>query len=93
VNRCCAASSGRSVSLQPEAALLQELRERQQTPQGRVQWRERVAGEPALAHVGRGPGRRARYRGVRKKGFDRRRCAGVHHVHVLRHFPQREQAA
>jgi len=56
-------------------ALLQELHERQQMPQGRAQLREcRVAVEHALAHVGRWQGRRARYRGVRKNMLDLRRC-------------------
>jgi len=60
-----------------------ELRERQQTVQGRAQLRERVAVEHTLAHVGRWQGRRARYRGLRKNLFDLRRCAVVHNLHVL----------
>src|SRR5262249_12796479 len=92
-DRCTTRASGRSVSIHPDEALLQELRERQQTPQGRAQLRERVAVEHALAHVGRWQGRRARYRGVRKNVFDLRRCAVVHNLHVLMHLPQREQAA
>jgi hypothetical protein len=91
--RCTASASGRSVSIHPEEALLQELRERQQTPQGRAQLRERVAVEHALAHVGRWQGRRARYRGVRKNVFDLRRCAVVHNLHVLMHLPQTERQA
>jgi len=62
---------------------LQELRQRQQTPQGRAQLRERVAVEHALAHIGHWQGRRARYRGVRKNVFDLRRCAVIHNLHVL----------
>lgn len=91
--RCTASASGRSVSMHPDEALLQEWRERQQTPQGRAQLRERVAVEHALAHVGRWQDRRARYRGVRKNVFDLRRCAVVHHLHVLMHLPQTGQAA
>jgi Transposase DDE domain/Transposase domain (DUF772) len=91
--RCTASASGRSVSIHPDEALLQELRERQQTPQGRAQLRERVAVEHALAHVGHWQGRRARYRGVRKNVFDLRRCAVVHNLHVLMHLPQIGQAA
>jgi hypothetical protein len=79
--------------MHPDEALWQEWRERQQTPQGRAQWRERVAVEHALAHVGRWQGRRARYRGVRKNVFDLRRCAVVHNLHVLMHLPQTGQAA
>jgi hypothetical protein len=91
--RCTPSASGRSISIHPDEALLQELRERQQTPQGRAQLRERVAVEHALAHVGRWQGRRARYRGVRKNVFDLRRCAVVHNLHVLMHLPQTGLAA
>ncbi len=81
--QCTTSSKGRSVSIHPDEALLTELRERQQTPQGRAKLRERVAVEHTLAHVGRWQGRRARYRGVRKNLFDLRRCAVVHNLHVL----------
>jgi DDE family transposase/transposase-like protein DUF772 len=86
--RCTTSASGRSVSIHPDEALLQELRERQQTPQGRAKLRERVAVEHALAHVGRWQGRRARYCGVRKNVFDLRRCAVVHNLHVLMSLPE-----
>ena len=91
--RCTTSAAGRSVSIHPDEALLQELRERQQTPQGRAKLRERVAVEHALAHVGRWQGRRARYRGVRKNVFDLRRCAVVHNLHVLAHLIEPQQQA
>ena len=81
--QCTTRAKGRSVNIHPDEALLIELRERQQTPQGRAQLRERVAVEHTLAHVGRWQGRRARYRGQRKNLFDLRRCAVVHNFHVL----------
>ena len=81
--RCTTSSHGRSVSIHPDEALLAELRQRQQTPDGRVKLRERVAVEHALAHVGHWQGRRARYRGTRKNLFDLRRVAVVHNLHVL----------
>ena len=81
--QCTTSSKGRSVSIHPDEALLTELRERQQTPQGRAKLRERVAVEHTLAHVGRWQGRCARYRGLRKNFFDLRRCAVVHNLHVL----------
>lgn len=81
--QCTTSAKGRSVSIHLDEALLIELRERQQTPQGRARLRERVAVEHSLAHVGRWQGRRARYRGVRKNLFDLRRCAVVHNLHVL----------
>lgn len=87
--QCTTSGKGRSVSIHSDEALLIELRERQQTPQGRAQLRERVAVEHSLAHVGRWQGRRARYRGVRKNLFDLRRCAIVHNLHVLARSQQK----
>jgi DDE family transposase len=81
--RCTTRAQGRSVSIHPDEQLLQELRERQQSPEGRAQLRERVAVEHALAHIGRWQGRRARYRGLRKNLFDVRRAAVIHNRHVI----------
>ncbi len=81
--QCTTSAKGRSVSIHPDEALLIELRQRQQTPQGRAKLRERVAVEHTLAHIGRWQGRRARYRGLRKNLFDLRRCTVVHNLHVL----------
>jgi hypothetical protein len=81
--QCTTSSKGRSVSIHPDEALLIELRQRQQTPEGRNKLRERVAVEHTLAHIGQWQGRRARYRGLRKNLFDLRRCAVVHNLHVL----------
>jgi Transposase DDE domain len=92
--RCTASVHGRSVRMHPDARLLEEWRARHLTPQGRAQWRERIAVEHALAHIGRWQGRRARYRGVRKNVFDLRRCAVVHNLHVIARLPdQAEQVA
>jgi hypothetical protein len=81
--QCTTSEKGRSVSIHPDEALLIELRERQQTPQGRAELCERVAVEHTLAHVGQWQGRCTRYRGVRKNLFDLRRYAVVHNLHVL----------
>ena len=81
--QCTTSMNGRSVSIHPDESLLIELRERQQTPQGRKTLRERVAVEHSLAHVGRWQGRQARYRGICKNLFDLRRCAVVHNLHIL----------
>ena len=92
--RCTTRPAGRSVSRHPDEALLAEWRERPRTPHGRAKLRERVAVEHALAHIGHGQGRRARYRGVRKNVFDLRRCAVVHNLHVLARLAEPEcQAA
>jgi hypothetical protein len=85
--RCTTSSNGRSVSIHPDEALLAGLRQRQQTPGGRAELRERVKVEHALAHVGRWQGRRARYRGTRKNLFDLRRVAVVHNLHVIARQP------
>lgn len=74
--QCTTSAKGRSVSIHPDEALLIELRQAQQTPEGRHKLRERVAVEHTLAHVGRWQGRR-------KNLFDLRRCAVVHNLHVL----------
>ena len=74
-------------AIHPDEALLAELRQRQQTPDGRAKLRERVAVEHALAHVGHWQGRRARYRGTRKNLFDLRRVAVVHNLHVIARQP------
>jgi transposase len=80
---CTASSSGRSIAIHPDEELLAELRQRQKTPEGRAQLRERVAVEHALAHIGHWQGRRARYNGTRKNLFDLRRVAVVHNLHVI----------
>jgi hypothetical protein len=85
--RCTTSSNGRSVAIHPDEALLAELRQRQQTPQGRAELRERVQVEHALAHIGHWQGRRARYRGARKNLFDLRRVAVVHNLHVIARQP------
>jgi len=81
--QCTTSPKGPSVSILPDEALHVELRERQQTPEGRAKLRERVAVEHTLAHVGRWQGKQARYRGLRKNLFDLRRCAVVHNLHIL----------
>lgn len=85
--RCTSSPSGRSVAIHPDEALLAELRERQATPAGRAELRERVQVEHALAHVGHWQGRRARYIGARKNLFDLRRVAVVHNLHVIARQP------
>jgi hypothetical protein len=85
--------SGRSLSRHPDEAVGHEWRERQQTPPGRATWRERVAVEPALAHMGHWQGRRARYRGVRTHVCDLRRCAVMHNLPVFARLTKRTHQA
>ena len=82
-SRCTRSKRGRSVSIHPDEALMQELRERQSTAAGRVQLRQRSAVEHSLAHVGYWQGNQARYIGQRKNLFDLRRVAVVHNLHVI----------
>jgi DDE family transposase/transposase-like protein DUF772 len=85
--RCTRSAQGRSVTIHADERLLEELRERQLTPQGRAKLRERVAVEHGLAHVGQWQGDRARYFGVRKNLFDLRRTAVVNNLHVIARKP------
>jgi hypothetical protein len=84
--RCTRTAHGRSVSIHPDERLLEELRERQLTAQGRAKLRERTAVDHGLAHVGYWQRNRARYRGVRKNLLDLRRTAVVHNLHVIARY-------
>lgn len=90
--RCTTSASGRSVRIHPDERLLQELRERQLTPQGRAKLRERTPVEHTLAHIGQWQGKRARYRGSRKNLFDLRRAAIVNNLHVIQRLPSAQAA-
>jgi len=85
--RCTTSVRGRSVHIHPDERFLAELRERQHTPLGRANLRERIAVEHTLAHVAHWQGRRARYCGLRKNLFDLRRCAVVDNRHVVSRLP------
>jgi IS5 family transposase len=89
--QCTTSKSGRSVSIHPDEPLLEELRHRQTTPQGRAQLRQRVAVEHSLAHFGHWQGDTARYLGLRKNLFDLRRMALVHNLHVIARTPTQPQ--
>ena len=73
---------GRTLTIHQHEAMLLELRQRQRTPGGREELRERVAVEHGLAHVCRLQGPRARYLGVRKNEFDLRRAACIVNLHA-----------
>jgi Transposase DDE domain len=91
--RCTSSKTGRTVSIHPDERLLEELRERQLTAQGRAKLRERVAVEHSLAHIGQWQGDRARYWGERKNLFDLRRTAVVQNLHIIARAPALAQAA
>jgi Transposase DDE domain len=91
--RCTTSSNGRSVSIHPDEALLAELRQRQQTPAGRAQLRERVQVEHTLAHVGHWQGRRARYRGTRKTCSTCAASPWSTNLHVIARQPAADELA
>ncbi|KAB8314504.1 hypothetical protein SD81_036050 [Tolypothrix campylonemoides VB511288] len=59
--RCTTSVRGRNVSIHPDEAFMQELRERQDTEFGRAKLRQRSLVEHTLAHMGQWQGDRARY--------------------------------
>ena len=73
---------GRSISIHPQEALLQQLTAAKQTPEGRAILRERVPVEHGLAHICNRQGRRARYRGLQKNIFDLCRYAVIENLFV-----------
>lgn len=87
-SRCTGSQSGRSVKLHTDEKLLQELRVRQGTSEGRATLRERVGVEHDLAHIGHWQGDRARYLGERKNLLDLRRCAVVNNLHIFARRPE-----
>ena len=87
-SRCTSSKRGRSVSLHADEQLLQELRVRQGTSEGRATLRERVGVEHDLAHIGHWQGDRARYKGERKNLLDLRRCAVVNNLHIFARRPE-----
>ena len=67
---CTNSKKGRTVSIHPDEALMQELPARQSTASGRLDLRRRTTAEHSLAHIGHWQGDRARYLGQRKNLFD-----------------------
>jgi len=87
-SRCTSSQRGRSVKLHADEKLLQELRVRQGTSEGRATLRERVGVEHDLSHIGHWQGDRARYCGERKNLLDLRRCAVVNNLHIFARRPE-----
>jgi hypothetical protein len=85
---CTTAAGGRSISLHPQEALLQELRTRMRTPEGRADLRHRTTVEHSLARLDHTQGKKARYKGVRKNTLDVRRCATVVNLQRLARLKQ-----
>jgi hypothetical protein len=83
---CTTAAEGRSISLHPQEALLQQLRAVTQTPDGRATLRRRTTVEHSLARLDQIQGKKARYKGTRKNTLDLRRCATVVNLQRLAHL-------
>jgi hypothetical protein len=79
---------GRTITLHPTEALLQDLRDIKASPEGRKKLRLRVVVEHRLAHLVRRQGRRARYVGLRKNTFDSRRVAAVENLHCAQRYAE-----
>ncbi len=81
-DRCTTAAPGRgrTITIHPDERMLLHLRALKETSAGRMNLRQRVAIEHALAHVGRRQGPRARYIGVRKNILDLRRTCAVENL-------------
>lgn len=80
---CTTAADGRSISLHPQEALLQQLRAATQTSDGRAALRRRTTVEHSLARLDQIQGKKARYKGARKNTLDVRRCATVANLQSL----------
>jgi len=80
---CTTAPAGRSITVHPEEALLQQLRATARTPEGRAGLRARTTIEHSLARLDQIQGKRARYKGIRKNTLDVRRCATVANLQSL----------
>ena len=85
---CTTAATGRSISLHPQEALLQDLRATMRTPEGRAALRRRTTVEHSLARLDHIQGKKARYQGARKNTLDTRRCATVANLQSLARWKQ-----
>lgn len=74
--------TGRTVSVAKDELLQQRMRKLAKTRAGRKRFRERVAVEHSLAHIGYRQGSRARYFGTRKNTFDLRRAAIIQNLEI-----------
>lgn len=72
--------SGRSVRILDDEPLQKRLRAMAKSKSGRERFRQRVAVEHSLAHIGQRQGSRSRYFGTRKNLFDLRRAALIQNL-------------
>ena len=79
---CTDSRTGRVISIHDQEAMLQGLRYYVETSEGRLETRERVKVEHALASICNRKGPRARYFGTRLNEYDLNRTAMVSNLHV-----------
>jgi Transposase DDE domain len=87
-----ASGKGRSVAMGDDERLQKRLRSRLQSRAGRAELRERFGVEHRLAHLANRQGPKARYRGTRRKVFDRRRLAAVQNLEVVARYERTRTA-
>jgi hypothetical protein len=75
--------NGRTVNILEDERLQKKLRVLSTSKKGRERFRERVAVEHRLAHIGQRQGPRARYKGARKNLFDLRRAATIQNLETV----------
>ncbi len=85
---CTTTTRGRSITIHPQEALLQQLRTAQHHPDGRTRLRQRTTIEHTLARVQQIQGPRARYKGIRKNTLDVRRAAVVTNLQRIARLPE-----
>jgi len=74
---------GRTVNILENEKLQKRMRTMAKSKAGRQRFRERVAVEHSLAHIGQRQGKRARYIGNRKNLYDLRRAAMIQNLENL----------
>ena len=82
-NKCTDSKHGRTLTIHNQEAMLQSLRHYIETPEGRLQTRERVKIEHTLASICNRKGPKARYMGLRLNEYDLNRTAIITNLHTV----------
>ena len=90
---CTTAKGGRSVNIHADEAFFQQLRDRQATPEGRAELRQRTAVEHLLSRQVAIQGRKARYKGTRKNLLSTRAGATIVNLFSLQREERAREAA
>ena len=79
---CTTAKKGRAIQIHPQEEMMIDLRKFTETKRGRLDARERVKVEHALASICNRKGPTARYIGIRLNEFDMNRTAMITNLHI-----------